>query len=646
MQSVAPVAPNGSSTLATLKHLGKRIDSLNEPSTMLRDIAHGKIDKDALVDFVLNTDLPSGRNIESLAKKVRAPRKVAAAIQLPSGEMFIGRDHMHAVSQAMLKYPKTPVSDLLETAKDGFVDAKTGKYFSREEFAKLKGKKWITAEQLNINTDDVGSARAAAEEAAMPKERRSLSDENTLARKRFAELAGDTKDLSNERRQDIINALKNDPIPMQSRRLFEAIKGKNGFSIDPVSGQAVTSGFAVGAGDQLGKLLKHPVDQLSPDVIAKYLRENKLPKNTILGGWVDNGHVYIEPSTLVKDRAKAIKLGRERGEKAVGDLAKYASGEDGTINVAFNDAQKNVPRYLSNSKGTQDKVAAVEDLAYKTFMSKPFIKLAKEGEKMKAGARWYPLRDNSIKQSAVDVLGDGAGANEFEDLMGLMSASTARSRPNNNLRRASWWRAMKLAGLLDPQELKTTTLVGPEGMGHIAQRAHHLGVASYLENGGIDSINNPKPGGFMQNLIGNHRPYTNDTVMSNITADLNPTLADLAFKSNTDKTTGLVNHSPRDWAYAPMERAMQRAAEALHGRGIIDNVADGYHPTATLQENAWIGRQGAFDGGMEKIFNDLLNNSANLWGVSPVKANELLWRGQPLESPLGGLLIRARQGIK
>jgi hypothetical protein len=403
---------------------------------------------------------------------------------------------------------------------------------------------------------------------------------------------------------------------------------------------------------------------------------------------------YIEPSTHVADVNEAQRLGNERGEKAIWDHANKAeiplkaqkaedasdkqnefrdivnkwhsvwsdytktgaevralpderrrSLADALRSPMMDSVAAKLPSVLREQRnvirpeGNTSKIDDVEELAYKAFKGPQFLKWLKAG---KGTGSWYDTR--ATQSQAIDALGDKLGPDAFNDLIDHMAASTAMSRPENNLRRASWWRALKLNQLLDPAELRKSTLAAPEGFGHIAQRAHHFATADLVESGQVNPLVNPKPASFAENLKMNWRPYTNDTRMATATLQAQPKLS-LGLAGKPGDAT------PRKWAYAPMERAAQRAAAELHGRGLIDSPPDGVDPTAAWQAQVWggIGKEGnrgmglkpsQFAGNFHDIVDAMIARSAKMWGVSPAKANELFWKGQPLDLPLNASLLK------
>lgn len=466
--------------------------------------------------------------------------------------------------------------------------------------------------------------------------------------------------------------------PPSAKQLHKLLTENKGFTVDPRTGEAVSSGYAVGGGNQAGILLKKNLAELQPKELQTWLDQNahKIAPDQALGGWVDDqGVAYIEPSTRVSDLNEAQRLGNERGEKAIWDHANKAdiplkaqkadaaAEKTNEVNdvlnrwhAVFNDYRKtgdevrSFPderrKSLANALrqhdierpggGSPEKIADVEELAYKTFKGPQFLKWLEAG---RGTGSWYDTR--KTQSQAIDALGEKLGPEAFNDLIDHMAASTAMSRPENNLRRASWWKALHSAGLLDPAALRSSTLSAPEGFGHIAQKSHHTATADLIESGRLNPLANPKPASFAENLKMNWRPYTNDSRMSTATLAAQPKLSLGLAGVQGDAT-------PRKWAYAPMERAAQRAASELHGRGLVDAPPDGVDPVAAWQAQVWggIGRENKTrmmstnNPSFSDIVDKLLARSAKLWGVSPAQATELFWKGQPLDLPLNASLLK------
>lgn len=297
-------------------------------------------------------------------------------------------------------------------------------------------------------------------------------------------------------------------------------------------------------------------------------------------------------------------------------------------------AQTDIPRFIP-PRVPQSKIDAVEDMAFKTYTDPRFVEHLRNGQ--------FADLYNTVgtQQKAADALGP-EGPQAYQDLMNKMGATTARSNPDNNLRRASYYYGLDRAGLLDPDALRNGVYKNvPAGMGHLANNAHHAALADLLENGSLNSTVNPKPASFVENLNRNFRPFTNDTRMAAGAAAINPKLVDIGALVKSVDPKGGVTYSPRDWAYAPMERAFQRAAQIHAGRGLLDMVPSGADPTAFAQAKAWdaIGGAGSNGGTFDQIFDQKLSHAAKLWGVSLSRANQLIWEGHPFDLPLNTPLI-------
>jgi hypothetical protein len=256
----------------------------------------------------------------------------------------------------------------------------------------------------------------------------------------------------------------------------------------------------------------------------------------------------------------------------------------------------------------------------------PFAAFLDRGRKFPGAPAWYDTRP--IYRDAADVIGDEAAAERVNRLLGkIMPSVTARSSPPGNLKRAFLWEHLLDNGLLAPEQLRTHKVIMPPGFGHFAQGAHQSALANTLERGLVDPITNPKPAGFGANLTGNQEAITFDTVMGDELRQLDPDALRF-FEVKKDGVT------PRKWAYQPLERGLADAAHDAAARGLID-VEPGLSPGASYQSIGWHGGTkssgfgGAINsadyGSMTDIWRALRSRSAELWGVSPARANELIW---------------------
>ncbi|WP_162788481.1 hypothetical protein [Amycolatopsis albispora] len=96
-----------------------------------------------------------------------------------------------------------------------------------------------------------------------------------------------------------------------------------GFTVDPVTGADVRTGYAVSVHPECERVLDHPVTAMD---LASYVADRaatlERPRR-VLGGWhdPDTGHVYLDVSIVVATEAAARRRGRLAGQKAVFDLA-------------------------------------------------------------------------------------------------------------------------------------------------------------------------------------------------------------------------------------------------------------------------------------------------------------------------------------
>lgn len=104
----------------------------------------------------------------------------------------------------------------------------------------------------------------------------------------------------------------------------EAIVTQGGFSMRMGSGIVPRTGYMVARGMKSDEADLGHVDNLQAKDIAGYIDKHKVDlskPSRYFGGWVDErGHVLLDISERTMDRAKAIRLGRERGQDAIFDL--------------------------------------------------------------------------------------------------------------------------------------------------------------------------------------------------------------------------------------------------------------------------------------------------------------------------------------
>ena len=115
---------------------------------------------------------------------------------------------------------------------------------------------------------------------------------------------------------------------MKIESLYFLIQSGEGFSVRPDGYLTyVGDGYAVG-GVKGGKVFKLANEILSFNTfstqmarLASYLPE----ESQVIGGWVDDGIVYLEVSDIIKSKSVALELAEARGEKAIYDFANAKS---------------------------------------------------------------------------------------------------------------------------------------------------------------------------------------------------------------------------------------------------------------------------------------------------------------------------------
>jgi hypothetical protein len=430
-----------------------------------------------------------------------------------------------------------------------------------------------------------------------------------------------------------------------------------GFTFDPRAGSFVEKGGFAVANPPGNKAAV--VDDITPATVQKVMDDNaELLKQDgmMLGGWRDGetGKFHLEISQVVPDEKTARQLMAERNEIAVWDLdnQRELRAEPEKVVARQLDNQEPPPpvepgfglggyipeqkslEYARGPRADPDQIDAAYEASLKAFRHKgPYKKFLEKGRQYPGAGPWYDTR--GIYRDAADVLGEEAAAKKVNNLLGIhMPSVTARSAPPSNLKRAFLWQQLVERGLVTPEMLRSSKIDLPAGFGHFVQStAHQPALARSIERGVVDPIKNPKPASFGQNLTGNMKPGTFDTVMGRILRAIDPKTQ--RFFSGDEGET------PMDWAYQPLERGLADAAEAASGSGLLDDVLkEGMSPTASYQSLGWHGDTGSAEyGSMYNIWDDFRNKSAEMWGVSPGRANEMIWgEGRvpllPLDSPL------------
>jgi len=102
-----------------------------------------------------------------------------------------------------------------------------------------------------------------------------------------------------------------------------------GFSYSPSTGSAPADGYMIAL---TGYTARFPAEILDdPEVAAKVIVDYLMTNRAIfegsglyVGGWIEDGQLWIEPSVNVADLAAAVELGRSTDQIAIYDVANGA----------------------------------------------------------------------------------------------------------------------------------------------------------------------------------------------------------------------------------------------------------------------------------------------------------------------------------
>jgi hypothetical protein len=168
--------------------------------------------------------------------------------------------------------------------------------------------------------------------------------------------------------------------------------------------------------------------------------------------------------------------------------------------------------------------------------------IAERGAEM-GGREWY--NTEPLRHAFVTELGDTAGNAAHRRYLDYVAATSPRSKVGENIRNASYYYGLEAQGRALPE-------VGgklPAPYGHYAQRLHQMNAQNLAGGGAWDSMKNPKPAAFAENLAGNQRPVTIDTHNSRVIGLTDP--------------QGRPKDLPKKNEYGFLERVQQEEAAKL-----------------------------------------------------------------------------------
>jgi len=112
-----------------------------------------------------------------------------------------------------------------------------------------------------------------------------------------------------------------------------------GLSINMVDGSMPTTGYMVAKPPSFGKIVDEvdfndPVK--GPKILSAYMKRHKNDlgngKN-YLGTWLNEGKVYLDVSENIQSKSKATRIGRERNQKAIWDVANLSEIDTGGTGI-------------------------------------------------------------------------------------------------------------------------------------------------------------------------------------------------------------------------------------------------------------------------------------------------------------------------
>lgn len=102
-----------------------------------------------------------------------------------------------------------------------------------------------------------------------------------------------------------------------------------GFTVSLVDGSTPTVGYAVGGDPECPEVKIGNVETLPVGFIAEslryYAKMARMYGDERMGGWVEDGDLYLDAPTIYVDGEEAERVARERKEKAYFDLATGAT---------------------------------------------------------------------------------------------------------------------------------------------------------------------------------------------------------------------------------------------------------------------------------------------------------------------------------
>jgi hypothetical protein len=336
---------------------------------------------------------------------------------------------------------------------------------------------------------------------------------------------------------------------------------------------------------------------------------------------------------------KAVKAAKN----VIGSLFDYSKIHD-VPDVKQFDLKRYDPKHGASER--------VQELIANKRVERAMLEKIEQGKGIGAGAETFYYNE-PLREAFVSELGKKEGPVAFARYMDYVAATSPRSDIEANARNASYYYGLERRGEDLPKK-------NPYPYGHMAQQLHRTNAGKIRSGEYFDTVTNPKPLSFSQNLQGNFAPVTVDAHALKLPAMLAKDPEFIAGSIKLDKKSPTINPTkmlesgeltmdealkrPVYWSSKP-NRNEYAAMEQYYKRLAAES---GMAP-AQAQAAAWAA--GGPMTGLKSVAGDpfmrAVENRANITaakrGISPAEALSRMMRGKepllavPPAAVMGGL---------
>jgi hypothetical protein len=244
--------------------------------------------------------------------------------------------------------------------------------------------------------------------------------------------------------------------------LAQDAKDNGGITLD-FNGNKVTEGYAfsmLDKADESRLTIDDNFDRIFIDKFNELKEKYGSNPNAHMGGWTDNGQFVVDVSNVSKDLTQSLYDAILKKQDAIGDLAKYAKGEDGTIYIskAYIDSLKPLGRgsFESSQSPFKDWQEAVDYYTGKDFKNAQDI----QSPNQQAGGPPVQQQQPQGASAKPGVAGSQAQNPPVGDVSGgrLLPSVENQTEPENNAGASS---ESDTGGLVQRQQYDT----GYQGLG-------------------------------------------------------------------------------------------------------------------------------------------------------------------------------------